>query len=73
MSFLPNCAEKGDALSSPSSPSTAITSLAPVRKLLSAPTRLRPRLRSRTDSILHAAPPNPHWINFMRELRLFLL
>ena len=38
MSFLPNWTAKGDALITPSELSTAITSFAPVRKLLSAET-----------------------------------
>ena len=46
MSFLPNWTAKGEALMTPSSPSTAITSFAPVRKLLSAEMTLgRSRMR----------------------------
>ena len=47
MSFLPNWTAKGEALMTPSSPSTAITSFAPVRKLLSAETESMTLGRSR--------------------------
>ena len=45
MSFLPNWTAKGDALITPSELSTAITSFAPVRKLLSAETELETGMR----------------------------
>ena len=60
MSFLPNWTAKGDALITPSELSTAITSFAPVRKLLSAETEMETgRRRMRVGGNIRLVPTDP--------------
>ena len=62
MSFLPNRTAKGDALITPSELSTAITSFAPVRKLLSAETEMetgRRRMRVGGNIPTQLVPTDP--------------